>query len=123
MVDRLVLRPEEETAKVVRAIEAAKAHRRKADESAEDSVSAVPFVSARNKDEIDAEFELERIKLEDGIHAHENVKLKLRDYAELTGRPLVHPFMLVVAQDTTHAEAIRRTIEAQGFFGGRYQGA
>ncbi|WLA99875.1 DEAD/DEAH box helicase family protein [Bradyrhizobium elkanii] len=66
--------------------------------------------------------ELERIKLEDGIHAHENVKLKLRDYAELTGRPLVHPFMLVVAQDTTHAEAIRRTIEAQGFFGGRYQG-
>lgn len=68
------------------------------------------------------EAELERIKLEDGIHAHENVKLKLRDYAELTGRPLVHPFMLVVAQDTTHAETIRQTIEAQGFFGGRYQG-
>ena len=68
------------------------------------------------------EGELEQIKLEDGVHAHENVKLKLRDYAERTGRPLVHPFMLVVAQDTTHAETIRRTIEAQGFFGGRYEG-
>lgn len=66
--------------------------------------------------------QLERIKLDDGVHAHENVKLKLRDYAELSGRPLVHPFMLVVAQDTTHAEEIRRTIESQGFFGGRYQG-
>jgi type III restriction enzyme len=68
------------------------------------------------------EEELERIKLEDGIHAHENVKLKLRDYGELTGRPLVHPFMLVVAQDTMHAETVRQRIEAQGFFGGRYQG-
>jgi type III restriction enzyme len=65
--------------------------------------------------------ELERIKLEDGVHAHENVKLKLRDYAERTGKAVVHPFMLVVAQDTTHAEAIRKSIEAQGFFGGRYK--
>ena len=59
------------------------------------------------------EAELERIKLEDGVHAHENVKLKLRDYAERTGKPMVHPFMLVVAQDTTHAEAIRQSIEAR----------
>jgi type III restriction enzyme len=68
-----------------------------------------------------SETELEQIKLEDGVHAHENVKLKLLDYAERTGKPVVHPFMLVVAQDTTHAEAIRKSIEAQGFFGGRYK--
>lgn len=68
-----------------------------------------------------SEPELEQIKLEDGVHAHENVKLKLLDYAERTGKPVVHPFMLVVAQDTTHAEAIRKSIEAQGFFGGRYK--
>lgn len=66
--------------------------------------------------------ELERIKLEDGIQAHENVKLKLIDYAERTGNRLVHPFMLVVAQDTTHAETIRKQIESEHFFAGRYKG-
>ena len=30
--------------------------------------------------------------------------------------------MLVVAQDTTHAEALRQIIEADDFFGGRYKG-
>jgi type III restriction enzyme len=68
------------------------------------------------------EDELERIKLEDGVHAHENVKLKLIDFAERTGKPLVHPFMLVVAQDTTHAEAIKQHIESEHFFAGRYKG-
>ena len=66
--------------------------------------------------------ELERIKLEDGIHAHENVKVELDLYARQSGRPLVHPFMLVVAQDTAHAGELRRKIEADDFFGGRYRG-
>jgi type III restriction enzyme len=66
--------------------------------------------------------QLERIKLEDGIHCHENVKAELEIYALSTGRPPVHPFMLVVAQDTTHAEALRQIIEAEDFFGGRYKG-
>ncbi len=65
---------------------------------------------------------LEQIKLEDGVQAHENVKLKLIDYAERTGARLVHPFMLVVAQDTTHAEAIRKYVESEHFFAGRYKG-
>ena len=68
-----------------------------------------------------SEDELERIKLEDGIQAHENVKLKLIDFAERTGKPLVHPFMLVVAQDTTHAEAIRQQLVSDHFFAGRYK--
>jgi type III restriction enzyme len=67
------------------------------------------------------EEELERIKLEDGVQAHENVKLKLIDYAERTDSALVHPFMLVVAQDTTHAEAIRQFVESDQFFAGRYK--
>jgi len=66
--------------------------------------------------------QLERIKLEDGVHCHENVKAELDIYARNSGRPLVHPFMLVVAQDTTHAETLRQTIEADDFFGGRYKG-
>ncbi len=66
--------------------------------------------------------QLERIKLEDGIHCHENVKAELDIYARQSGRQKVHPFMLVVAQDTTHAEALRQSIEADDFFGGRYKG-
>ena len=66
--------------------------------------------------------ELQKIKLDDGIQAHENVKLRLIDYAQQTGAKLVHPFMLVVAQDTTHAEAIRKYLESDGFFKGRYKG-
>lgn len=65
---------------------------------------------------------LERIKLEDGIHCHEAVKAELATYAQATGLPLVHPFMLVVAQDTTHAAALRAVVEADDFFAGRYRG-
>jgi type III restriction enzyme len=66
--------------------------------------------------------QLERIKLEDGIHCHENTKAELDIYARSTGRSKVHPFMLVVAQDTIHAEELRQIIEAEDFFGGGYKG-
>jgi len=67
--------------------------------------------------------ELERIKLEDGVHYHEYVKVELATYARQSGRPLVKPFMLVVAQDTAHASRIRALMESDGFFGGAYRGA
>jgi len=66
--------------------------------------------------------ELQRIKLEDGIHAHENVKVELELFSRQSGKPRVHPFMLVVAQDTAHAREIRETLESDGFFAGRYKG-
>ena len=66
--------------------------------------------------------QLEQIKLEDGIHYHEHVKVELDIYARESGKHKVHPFMLVVAQDTTHAKALRDQIESDGFFGGRYKG-
>lgn len=66
--------------------------------------------------------QLERMKLEDGIHCHEHTKAELAIYAQQTGRKLVHPFMLVVAQDTTHASEIRKFVESDEFFQGRYKG-
>ena len=66
--------------------------------------------------------ELERIKLEDGIHHHEFVKVALLTYARQHEVKAVKPFMLVVAQDTAHASSIKARIEAEGFFGGRYKG-
>ena len=66
--------------------------------------------------------QLEHIMLEDGVHYHEHVKAELDLYARQTGRKRVYPFMLVVAQDTTHAKAIRAKIESDEFFKGAYKG-
>src|SRR5690606_16540631 len=37
-------------------------------------------------------------------------------------KPLVHPFMLVVTQDTDHARRVREYVESDSFFEGRYKG-
>lgn len=64
--------------------------------------------------------DLEKIKLEDGIHHHEYVKVELQSYAMSTNNKLVKPFVLVVAQDTFHASQLKKTIES--LFDGRYVG-
>jgi type III restriction enzyme len=73
------------------------------------------------RDFADRPDDLEQIKLQDGIHAHEQVRTELAIYAADTGKKLIHPFMLVVAQDTDHAQHIRETIQGDGFFGGAYK--
>lgn len=65
--------------------------------------------------------EIERIKLEDGVWYHEHTKVQLDLYAENSGRPKVHPFMLVVAADTAHARDLKGIIESDDFFEGRYR--
>jgi len=65
---------------------------------------------------------LERIKLEDGVHYHEHVKVALQTYAKQNDAPLVHPFMLVVTQDTNHARQVHEFVESGQFFDGRYKG-
>jgi type III restriction enzyme len=64
---------------------------------------------------------LERLKLEDGVRIHEHTKVELQVYAAQVRRQPVKPFMLVVAQDTTHAERIVSAMKADDFFGGRYK--
>lgn len=65
---------------------------------------------------------LERLKLEDGIHVHEETKTQLELYSRENSVRRVKPFMLVVAEDTTHASAIKAIIEDPQFFGGQYKG-
>ena len=65
---------------------------------------------------------LEQLKLEDGVRIHENTKVELETYAYNNDKAFVKPFMLVVAQDTTHANALQEVIESDGFFDGRYKG-
>ena len=49
---------------------------------------------------------LERLKLEDGLRLHENTKVELEVYARENALPVVKPFMLVIAKDTTHADEL-----------------
>ena len=65
---------------------------------------------------------LEELKLQDGIRIHEHTKVQLDIYARENQRPLIKPFMLVVAKDTAHANELLRRIEAEDFFSGRYKG-
>lgn len=67
-----------------------------------------------------SEEQLEKIKLEDGIHHHEYVKAELETYARNTDSKSVKPFMLVVAQDTQHAGQLKAAVEE--LFEGRYKG-
>jgi type III restriction enzyme len=65
---------------------------------------------------------LERLKLEDGVHIHEETKVQLEVFARERGVHRVKPFMLVVAQDTEHASRLKAIVEADDFFAGQYRG-
>jgi len=91
-----------------------------------DGFVKLPFVATRENfnpaDYKDRENDLERLKLEDGIAVHEDTKAELEAYARNTGKHRVKPFMLIAAQDTTHAEALKTIIESDEFYEGAYKG-
>ncbi len=64
---------------------------------------------------------LDRFKIEDGIRIHEQTKMHLISYASETGIQAIKPLMLVVAQDTKHANHIQTLIEDDKFFDGNYK--
>ncbi|MCM0592109.1 MAG: DEAD/DEAH box helicase family protein [Gloeotrichia echinulata DEX184] len=64
---------------------------------------------------------MERIKLEDGIYLHENIKAELETYSLQTEKPIVKPFMLVIARDTTHATQLVELIKSDEFSEGYYK--
>lgn len=66
--------------------------------------------------------EIERIKLMDGIRLHEQTKVELMTYSKQNDLPLVKPFMLVIARDTTHAAELLDVMASDNFFDGRYAG-
>jgi type III restriction enzyme len=64
---------------------------------------------------------IERMKLEDGVRLHEQVKVELETYARETDNDIVKPFVLVIARDTTHARQLVELIQSDSFFEGRYK--
>lgn len=65
--------------------------------------------------------EIEFMKLEDGIRLHESVKVELETYAREFDQPIVKPFVLIIARDTTHAGQLMKLIQSEAFFSGRYK--
>jgi len=67
-----------------------------------------------------SEAEIERIKLEDAISLHEDVKTELEVFANSTGNKKVKPFILVVCRDIAHARETLGYIQSKAFYQGLY---
>jgi type III restriction enzyme len=65
--------------------------------------------------------EIEHLKLEDGMCLHEKIKVELETYARESANPIVKPFLLIIARDTTHAAQLLQLIQSGAFFEGRYK--
>ena len=65
--------------------------------------------------------QLEVLKLEDGVRIHEDTKVELEVYARQHDKHIVKPFVLIVAQDTDHANQLVSRIKQDDFFNGRYR--
>ena len=82
----------------------------------------VPVVFTRQNfrpDEYTPE-QLDHEKLNDGLRLHEDTKSRLDVYAHTFGKPVVKPFVLVVARDTNHSKEIMAYIKSKDFFNGYY---
>ena len=89
----------------------------------EDGYTRTPFAVTRSdinfynfKDE-----QVDKLMLLDGITCHENVKNKLKVYADNNNKRLVKPFMLVVCKDTEHATITENFIKSDEFRNGEYR--
>lgn len=88
-----------------------------------DGYTRTPFLVTRP----DASFfnfgdeQIDKLMLQDGIYCHEDIKVKLKVYAENNGLPLIKPFMLIVCKDTTHAQWVENYVKSDEFRGGAYR--
>jgi type III restriction enzyme len=64
--------------------------------------------------------DIERIKLEDAISLHEDVKTELEVFANATGNKKVKPFILIVCKDIAHARDTLSYIQSKAFYNGLY---
>ncbi|MGH7931213.1 MAG: type III restriction endonuclease subunit R, partial [Candidatus Binatia bacterium] len=52
---------------------------------------------------------------------HESIKVELETYARESDNPIVKPFLLVIARDTTHAGQLMQLIQSDSFFDAQYK--
>lgn len=64
--------------------------------------------------------ELDRIKIMDGIKVHIETQVEIEKYARDNRRPIIKPFILVVAKDTEHAKKLKEFIMSKECYDGYY---
>ena len=64
---------------------------------------------------------LEELKIKDGLKVHESLKAELQVYSDNKNKPLVKPFMMIIAKDIAHAEAIESKIKSDDCENGNYK--
>ncbi|KAB2952160.1 type III restriction endonuclease subunit R [Heliorestis acidaminivorans] len=89
----------------------------------DDGFVKIPAVATRKDFDpsIFSQEELDKIKLEDGLRVHEEIKVQLEIYSRDTKNKKVKPFVLVVAKDTEHAGKLKDLIQSNEFFDGKYK--
>jgi len=65
--------------------------------------------------------QLQQRKLIDAVYWHKRVKAEIAEYARANKVNRVHPFILVVAQDTSHSSDIKSYIQSDDFYGGAFK--
>lgn len=83
----------------------------------------VPAVATRKNFDPEqySDYELDRIKLIDGVRIHIETQAELEKYARENGKKIIKPFVLVVAKDTNHSGKLREFICSEAFFKGYYK--
>lgn len=91
-------------------------------EAIKDGYTRTPYALTRMNIDVRnlGEMETDRMMLNDALLFHEKIKNELRAYASQYEERLVKPFMLVVCQDTTHAERVKDFICSKEFGDGKY---
>ncbi|MCH2227345.1 MAG: DEAD/DEAH box helicase family protein [Candidatus Caenarcaniphilales bacterium] len=67
------------------------------------------------------EDELEKLKLEDAIHKHREIKAKLEAYCKENNIQVIKPFVLVSTKDIEHATQILNYVKSDKFFDAYYK--
>ena len=84
-----------------------------------------PAVATRENTDFDklqlSDDEMDKLKLRDGVSFHEDTKYHLDLYSRENNKPLVKPFVLVIAKDTPHADKIFEYVTSDEFFAGAYK--
>lgn len=84
-----------------------------------------PAVATRENTDFDKlklpEEEEDKLKLRDGVSFHEITRCNLEAYAMKYNKPIIRPFVLVVAKNTAHADKLEEYIKSDEFFNGAYK--
>ncbi|MBD7912944.1 DEAD/DEAH box helicase family protein [Clostridium cibarium] len=82
----------------------------------------IPVVVGRTNTGGYSDKDIEEMKLKDGIKLHEERKKNIYEYCSVNQLTLVKPIVLVSCKDTNHASEVKKLIDSDEFFEGKYRG-